>query len=590
MTAPRKPNFLVIVADDLGFSDVGAFGSEIKTPNLDALARDGLRFTDFHTASACSPTRSMLLSGTDNHIAGIGTMAESLQEYQKGKPGYEGYLNDQVAALPELLRDAGYYTWMSGKWHLGLAPERWPVARGFQKSFSLLPGAANHYAWEPQLEDEANGEERPDFFKKVNVFYVENDTPIAPKDLQAAITPERGEFYSTDAFADKALEYLDERTEEDKQKPFFGYLAFSSPHWPLQASPEDVEKFRGFYDDGPLALRERRLSKLKELGLVPEHAVPHEIVAPPSDKTMSKAWESMTEDEKRFSSRCMEVYAAMVHRMDYQIGRVIDRLKETGEYDNTLVLFMSDNGAEGMLLEAIPVIKGGVFDHIQKYYDNSLDNIGRYNSYVWYGPHWASAATAPSRLYKMFTSEGGIRVPFILRYPPLTGDADESASERQEGRQQDGIEHAFSTVMDILPTIIDLAGVQHPAPTFQGRTVVPPRGKSWVPYLKGRPETKTIHDTDHTHGWELFGRQAVRKGKWKILLINPPYGTGEWQLYDLEADPGETKDVREQHQEKVEELLAAWDEYVKDVGVAMPMQYGTLKVEEGETTATPPPR
>ncbi|KAI5302160.1 hypothetical protein KEM56_000971 [Ascosphaera pollenicola] len=549
MTPSSKPNFLVIVADDLGFSDVGAFGSEIQTPNLDALAQDGLRFTDFHTASACSPTRN---------IAGVGAMIESIQEFQKGKPGYEGYLNDKVAALPELLRDAGYYTFMSGKWHLGLAPERWPVARGFKKSFSLLPGAANHYGWEPQLENEEQGEERPPFFSRTNVFYVEDDSPIAPKDLHSRITPDRSEFYSTDAFGDKALDYLNNRSDEEKEQPFFGYLAFSSPHWPLQAASEDVEKYKGFYDDGPLALRERRVNRLKGLGLVPDHAVPHETITPPSDKTLSKEWEALR--------------------------RVIDHLKETGEIDNTFILFMSDNGAEGMLLEAIPVIRGAIFDHIQKYYINSLENIGRYNSYVWYGPHWASAATAPSRLYKMFTSEGGIRVPFILRYPPLT------ASENQEEKPRDGIEHAFSTVMDILPTIIDLAGISHPAPTYKGRTVVAPKGKSWLPYLKSRSATKAIHDTDYTHGWELFGRQAVRKGKWKILLINPPFGPGEWQLYDLESDPGETKDLRDQHPEKVKELLAAWDEYVKDVGVAMPMQYGTLKVQETETTATPPPR
>lgn len=445
-------------------------------------------------------------------------------------------------------------------------------------------GAANHYGWEPQLENEAQGEERPPFFSRTNVFYVENDSPIAPKDLHAKITPDREEFYSTDAFGDKALDYLNSRSDEEKEQPFFGYLAFSSPHWPLQASPQDVEKYRGFYDDGPLALRERRVNKLKDLGLVPDHAVPHDIITPPSDKTMSKEWDALNEDEKKFSSRCMEVYAAMVHRMDYQIGRVIDRLKETGEFDNTFILFMSDNGAEGMLLEAIPIIRGGVFDHIQKYYDNSLENIGRYNSYVWYGPHWASAATAPSRLYKMFTSEGGIRVPFILRYPPLT------SSKNQEEAPEDGIEHAFSTVMDILPTIIDLAGISHPAPTYKGRAVVAPKGKSWLPYLTSRSTTKAIHNTDHTHGWELFGRQAVRKGKWKILLINPPFGPGEWQLYDLENDPGETKDLRDQYPERMKELLAAWDEYVKDVGVAMPMQYGTLNVKEAETTATPPPR
>lgn len=557
-----RPNFLVIVADDLGFSDVGAFGSEISTPNIDALASSGLRFTDFHAAAACSPTRSMLLTGTDHHIAGIGAMNEHIPQHARGKPGYEGYLNDRVAALPELLRDAGYKTYMSGKWHLGLKKDRWPVQRGFERSFSLLPGAANHYGFEPQLED---GDQAPNILKQTPVFYVEDDKEIAPKDLGEG-------FYSTDAFADKSIGYLDERTDEEREQPFFSYLAFSAPHWPLQAPEEEVKAYRGVYDEGPEHLRQQRVKNLKQLGLVPQHAEPHKVIAPPTGRVLSQPWETLTAEEKQFSSRTMEVYAGMVQRMDYQIGRVVDRLRETGELENTFILFMSDNGAEGLLMEALPLIAGDIFAHVEKYYDNSLENIGRGNSYVWYGPHWASAATAPGRLYKGFSSEGGIRVPFILKYPELVTDD-----------KKGGIDHSFSTVMDIVPTILELAGAKHPGKEYKGRQIEPVRGKSWVPYLQSfgqQSGVKTIHDDDKAYGWELFGRLAVRKGKWKATYIPAPYGPEKWELFDLRQDPGETKDLAETQRAKLKDLLISWQEYVTEVGVqGVAPEYGTLVVD-----------
>ncbi|KAM5430573.1 putative arylsulfatase (type I) [Microsporum canis] len=559
--ATRHPNFLVIVADDLGFSDTGCFGGEISTPNIDSIAAGGLRFTDFHSAAACSPTRSMLLTGTDNHIAGIGTMFEKLREFQRGKPGYEGYLNDRVAALPELLRDAGYHTMMSGKWHLGLEPGRWPCTRGFDRSYSLLPGAANHYGWEPQLQ--AKGEDLPRIIRQNRVFYVEDDRPIEPRDLGA-------DFYSTTAFTDKLLDYMDDRQKDPKSKeqPFFAYLAYSAPHWPLQASRDDIASYKGRYDDGPEALRQRRLQSLEKLGMIPPGTVPHDVLKF-SNRTMSKFWCDLSEEERRYSSRCMEVYAAMVQAMDRQIGRVLDRLRETRELDNTFVLFMSDNGAEGSLLEAIPIIEENVFEHIARYYDNSLDNLGRHNSYAWYGPHWASAATAPARLYKMFTSEGGIRVPFIVNYPPLTAN------------RAGAIDPSFCTVMDIAPTVLELAGVAHPAPTYRGRPIMPIRGASWVPYLSGAQPR--VHAEDHVTGWELFGRQAVRKGDWKALMIPEPHGPGDWQLYKLSEDPGETRDLKELYPEKLKELLEAWDQYVMEVGiVGEAMQYGVLDADTSQ--------
>jgi arylsulfatase A-like enzyme len=543
-----RPNFLIIVADDLGFSDLSSYGSEISTPNIDKISSTGgLRFTDFHAAAACSPTRSMLLSGTDNHIAGIGAMNEGMPEFQRGKPGYEGYLNDRVAPLPEVLRDHGYRTYMSGKWHLGLTKDRWPVKRGFDRSFTLLPGAANHYGFEPQLEEDDEG-----------VPKILRSTPL---------------LYATDAFSDKLVEYLDDHSEKDADKPFFAYLAYSAPHWPLQAPKSDVDTYRGVYDQGPEHLKTQRLAALKRLGLVPEHATAHPAFAPPTGRTLSQPWDTLTDEEKKVSARIMEVYAGMVQRMDTGVGRVISRLEGSGQLDNTLVLFMSDNGAEGMLMEALPIISGDIFAHVAKYYDNSLENIGRGNSYVWYGPHWANASTAPARLYKGFSSEGGIRVPMILRYPALT-----AAGAVENPAAQKGIEHSFATVMDIYPTLLELAQASIPKSPYKGHEIAPIRGKSWVPYLSNAESE--IHSENSAFGWELFGTLGIRKGKWKATFISAPAGPDRWELFDLVADPGELDDLSETEPRKLVELLRDWQDYVTEVGVlGQAPEYGLLKIE-----------
>lgn len=316
-------------------------------------------------------------------------------------------------------------------------------------------------------------------------------------------------------------------------------------------------------------LRQQRLRRLEELGIMPPKTKAHDVFALPLDKPLSKEWGDLSTDEKKFSSRTMEIFAAMVQNMDANIGRVISHLKSTGEYDNTLIIFMSDNGAEGLLLEAYPVVSENIFDYIDRYYDNSYENMGRKNSYLWYGPRWASAGMAPLRLYKSFSSEGGIRVPFILRYPPLTSS--------RAGK----LDRSFATVMDIAPTLLELAATQHPGAAYKGRDVVPIRGRSWLPYLSDPAQQQFIHGEDSVVGWELFDRQALRKGRWKAVMIPKPFGPGEWQLYDLEHDPGETADLKATNPEKLQQLLKHWDEYCKDVGVvgAAP-QYGILKVDD----------
>jgi len=532
--ANNRPNFLIIVADDLGFSDPGCFGSEIQTPNLDELARNGVRFADFHTAAACSPTRAMLMSGTDHHLVGLGQLLEHTRNSpaHQGKPGHEGYLTSNVATLPEVLKDGGYHTLMSGKWHLGLRREQAPCARGFERAFSLLPGCANHYAWEPQLGDV----EQPQFLDiQSPALHIEGNEYVNNSEL-----PE--DFYSSDYYVDKMLEYMEQRPQD---KPFFAYLPFSAPHWPLQAPKENMDRYKGMYNDGPDALRLRRLASLIQEGLVPENVLPHDVIA---DEV--PIWDSMDEITRAKSSRAMEAYAGMVDRMDYDIGRVISYLKTHGIYENTLILFLSDNGAEGASMEARPLFEKKMGYYLDKYYNNSLDNIGRQDSYVWYGSRWAQAATAPSRLYKLFSTEGGVRVPLIMK---------------SVARQQPSICKEFCTVMDIMPTLLELAGIANPESPYNGRAVVSIKGRSWIPYFtKNSPY---IHNENHVTGWELVGQGAIRKGHWKINFVLAPKGPEVWQLYDLSVDPGETNDLASVEKEKLHELVQHWHEYVKETGV-----------------------
>ncbi|ENV93116.1 hypothetical protein F937_02515 [Acinetobacter calcoaceticus ANC 3680] len=536
----NQPNILLIVADDLGFSDLGAFGGEINTPHLNELALNGLRLTNFHTASTCSPTRAMLLSGTDHHLAGLGTMAEALTPELEGKEGYEGVLNNKVAALPELLKDAGYYTIMSGKWHLGLKPEYFPIEKGFERSFALLPGAANHYLFEADIPED----QIPRLLKSTKGLYAEDDK--FSEELPQG-------FYSSDYFTTRLLNFLQD-DEARQGRPFFAYLPFSAPHWPLQAPQEDIDRYKGRYADGPVKLREQRLEKLKQLQLVDAETTIHPVLA------RTPFWENLTQEQRDKSSRIMEVYAAMVDRMDQNVGRVVEYLKDRGELDNTIVIFLSDNGAEGAQLEALPVFGGQLNEIIEQYYDNSIDNIGRANSYVWYGEHWAQAATAPARLYKAHTSEGGIRTVSFILYAGF--------------KRQNQISHEFLTVMDLLPTLLDYLNIQHPGQVYKGRQLVPLRGRSILPYLQVQQDH--IHSEDHVTGWELFGQKALRKGEWKALFIPAPNGPNRWQLYNLKDDKGETQDLAKQYPEKLDELLKEWANYVKENGVIENVQQRRL--------------
>ncbi len=527
-TVDRRPNILLIVADDLGYADIGMYGGEIETPNLDTLALGGVRLTQFYVAPTCSPTRAMLMSGTDNHLAGLGNMFEELRSNQNGHPGYEGHLNTSVAALPEILKDGGYHTFMAGKWHLGLTEETSPAARGFDRSFGIVQGGGGHF----------------------------NDMPIVGPN--PAIYREDGKltklpegFYSTKNYSERIIDYVKNRPKDGK--PFFAYLAYTAPHWPLQAPEASIRKYAGRYDNGYDALQLSRFKKMQELGMT----TPGMQITPrvPNEK----AWDSLTEGQRQIETRKMEIFAAMVDDLDQYIGRVITDLKERGEYDNTMIIFLSDNGPEGAHLEI-------GWDPLGKWVDeccnNSLENMGREDSYLWYGPNWARAGAAPFRMFKGFTTEGGIRAPAIVHYPKLVPGG--------------GIHNKMTTVMDIFPTILEIAQIEHPK-RFRGQEVLPLRGTSMLSMLTGK--SSTVHNEDYAMGWELFGRRAIRQGDWKIVWEpsatpwepRDPLNTGDnWRLYNVANDPGEQVDLAQKEPDQLKTLIAQWDSYVEEAGVILP--------------------
>lgn len=520
----KRPNVLVIVGDDMGYSDFEPFGGEIKTPYLQAMANQGVVLTNYHTAPTCSPARSMLLSGNDNHVAGLGIMAEVLDATTnlKGQPGYEGYLNSSIVPLPQLLKDNGYHTYMTGKWHLGTGEGQKPYDRGFEETYILITGGASHWS------------DKKPLFPSEEVEYYRNGKEIEPPK----------DFYSTLAYTDKMIEFIDKN--KDDGKPFFGFLAYTAPHDPLHAPDEWINRQKGKYDMGYDKLREERFNTLKNRGFIGE-----EVTLPERMKSIPK-WESLSDENKKTESRKMEVYAAMVEYMDFQIGRVINTLKENGQLDNTLVFFVSDNGANAQLMNDYP---GSSDKWISKEFNNAYANLGKRGSGVATGPGWAQASMSPFRLYKSYTAEGGTRAPFIAAgYGVKAKDKVDTKS--------------LAHIMDIAPTVLDLAGVNYPE-TYKGKDMKPMLGKSLVSYLSGkRPLTRTENEY---LGWELFGNRAIRQGDWKILWIASPNGPNKWELYNIKNDPGETTDLSKKHPEKFEAMKKLWDEYQKRNGVIIPI-------------------
>ena len=522
----RQPNILLIVADDMGYSDVGAFGGEIETPNIDALAQRGLSATNFYVAPTCSPTRSMLLTGTDNHVAGFGVMSEYTGPQQKGKPGYEGHLNQRVTSIATLLRDSGYHTYMAGKWHLGEEKGQWPADQGFERDFTLMQGGGSHWS--------DMGYPNP---QHPNLTFTRNGKLLdkLPDD-----------HFSTAAFSDFITQSIDENKADGK--PFFAYLSYQAVHSPFALPDDWIDKYKGRYDQGYDALRAERLARMKAMGLVGADV----SLAPRMPNV--PAWDSLTPEQKKISARKMEVYAAMVANMDHHIGRVLGHLKANGQLDNTLVLFFSDNGAEPVeLLELAASVDPAMKVWLEKNWDTRPENCGRKMSVCDYGAAWAQVGSTPFNYFKHYTAEGGIRSPLIAAGPGVVSD----------GQTTRAVLH----VTDVVPTLLELAGVSHPSQRG-GSDQAPLTGKSMQPVLVGKAQD--IRSADEWIGWELFGNRALRQGDWKALsLLKAAGGTGEWQLYNLKDDPTESRDLASSQPAKLAELTRLWDLYASQNGVIL---------------------
>ncbi|MDB5295008.1 MAG: arylsulfatase [Phycisphaerales bacterium] len=571
--APRRPNVIVILADDMGFSDVGCYGGEIRTPNVDRLAAEGVRFAQFYNMARCCPTRAALLTGLYPHQAGMGAMNQDL-----GKPAYRGELSDRCVTIAEALRGAGYQTGMVGKWHLthltispggpaakrlvnfeaagDLSPSKanWPVNRGFDDHWGTIPGVDSYY--DPY-------------------GLVHNEQTIKPSDFK----PDGKGYYYTDFITDRAVEMIDRFTAargkaagdkataghqgdgkaddakagDDKpgaDKPFFQYVAYTAPHWPMQAREADVARYADAYTAGWDAVREARLRRQVAMGLFDNAQV---LSLRPTAARFNEgasavgAWADAA--EKPWQVRRMAVYAAMVESMDRGIGRILDALKARGADRDTAVIFLSDNGA------CAENVQPGWYDVPGKTRDGRRVRVGNdptiapgpEEAYQSYGPAWANASNTPFRRFKHFTEEGGISTPFVVRWPAgITGDA---ANGRIEKAQ-------VGHVIDLMPTVLELAGATYPKQRG-GQDVLPPEGKSLVPVLKGG----TI-DRGPLF-WEHEGNRAVRVGQWKLVAAH----NEKWQLYDVVADRTETRDLAAEKPEKVAELRELYEAWAKRCGV-----------------------
>ena len=538
---PAQPNFIVIVADDMGFSDPGCFGGDIHTPNIDRLATQGVRYTNFYVAPTCSPTRSMLLSGIDNHLVGMGTMYEYMAPNHEDEPGYEGILTTQVPTIAEVLQANGYHTYMAGKWHLGKDKEHIPAARGFERSFSMLSGAGSYFSMSGPSEHLTPNDYNEDG----------NRLDKLPKG-----------YYATTTFTDKIIEYIESNKEDGK--PFFAYLAHQAPHDPLMVPNSYLRKYKGMFDKGWDALRDERLAKMKEMGIMSNEAVLGE-----------RLWYVPGFDKLRLlpqvvSARKMEIYAAVLDYMDMEIGRLMKYLDDNNLRDNTYIVFFSDNGPDvsnkADSYKNKPSTNEAAW--MATTYKHGFENWGRAESFTAYGPSWAQVSAAPFFGFKYTTYEGGIRSPLIVVSP----------DHKNAGQVNN---QALMQVKDVAPTFLELAGIAQPT-THHGNPVIPMQGKSWAQVIDGNAGSPR-GENDYV-AVELWNGKSLRKGDWKIVNVPEPIGTGAWQLFNLQADPGERKDLARTNPDKLKELLADWKDYVTTNHVVAPNR----TIYDGMTEALPP--
>jgi len=518
------------MGDDLGFSDIGSFGSEISTPNLDTLAKEGKVLTNYHTNPVCSPARVSFLTGVDNHVGGIGTMYENIAPNQVGKPGYETYINDKVVSVAELLRDSGYHTLMSGKWHLSGEEAKngtTPYDRGFEDVFVLLESGAQHFNGDP-------------YYAGGHSTFLNNLTKV-PR-------PDNG-TYSNDMYTNIMLDKI--KSHQGDGKPLFIYLSFQASHSPFQAPQEFIKKYDGVYNVGYDKIREQRFEKQKQLGIWPQD------MKLPNRLPQSPAWDSLTADDKTFKVGVLQAHAGMIENMDYNIGKVIQYLKDTGQYDNTLIMFTSDNGSSEPT-EMKNLTSVGV-EEANKFYagfNNTVPNIGNANSLVNYAAWGAVAAVSPFSYFKTTQGEGGVRPPLVMKLPGASNQT------------KPDIVSAFVQVNDMTPTFLDYASVQSPGSTYKGHPVHAIMGKSLKPLLEGKVER--AHSTEEPVAQEMFNNTAVWMGDWKAEKNNPPSSDGKWHLFNITADIGENSDLASQHPEILKNLMSQYENFAKDVGVIVP--------------------
>lgn len=509
----EKPNIVLILADDLGFSDLGCYGSEILTPNLDRLAADGVQFTQFYNTARCCPSRTALLTGLYPHQAGVGDMSFDLE-----LSGYRGRLNDNCVTIAQILHEAGYFTAMTGKWHLGQEHGVTPWNRGFDRSLSHQYGAVyfKNYPNESPFKPDRNTQ----IFLDSHPLTL--DDPTLPQ-----------QWYSTDLWTDYGLKFIDEA--RSTQKPFFLYLAYCAPHFPLQALPEDITRYRGKYMVGWDKLRKQRYARQLDMGIIPSKwklSPRGEGLKSPTWKANGSpipAWDSLSEDVKDRQDLRMAIYAAMIDRLDQNVGRIVKHLEKNDQLNNTLILFLSDNGA---------CISGDVFGF-------NVDNVpselwGTAKSYISHGTGWSNASNTPFRKLKCFTHEGGIATPLIAHWPK--GIAHPGTITGEVGH-----------VIDIMATCIDVAGAEYPKHHLS-QAITPLEGKSLIPvFQKGKREGHVALFWEHT------GNRAIRAGRWKLVSEY----TQPWELYDMEADRAELNNLADKMPEKVRELETMYDNYAR---------------------------
>ncbi len=498
----EKPNVVLIMVDDMGYSDIGCYGGEITTPNIDALASQGVRLTQFYNASRSCPTRASLLTGLYQHQTGIGQMSEDASKQPKGHndwgtEGYRGYLNRNCMTIAEVLKESGYNTYMTGKWHVGMdKQERWPLQRGFDHFYGILAGACSYLQPSGERGITFENEKQPD------------------------VTAD--DYYTTDVFTDYALKFIE---EQENDSPFFLYLAYNAPHWPLHAKEADIEKFKDIYrEKGWDEIRQARHAKMEQIGIIDEDT--------PYAEWENRAWDELSEQEKDEVALRMAVYAAQIHCVDYNVGRLIDHLKATGEYDNTLFFFLSDNGA---CAEMYHELGSGETKNINNPKSAGMPSIGR---------AWAQTANTPFRKYKTRAYEGGISTPLIVSWQSGFGN------NGGELRETPGF------IADIMATIIDATGSTYPETYHDGNVLRPLAGKSLIPVIKD--------ECDDLHEYIFFehqNNQAVRWGDWKAVCDQD---IKEWELYNITADRCETTDLAEQEPEILAQLTAKWEEWADE--------------------------